>query len=893
MRTALVAAVSCFVLLGATATAQVHASIRKYTDIPEQQLGDALEALAHSRGVQLIYLSDDIESRHTAGAVGEFTMDEALKKLLSGTGLLYQYVDPTTISIYQRPSSRTTSLSAPASEVHAPPESADSSLWTRFRLAQADQGSSAAPGAPAQGSLLDSEGRAQLAEVIVTAQKKTERLQDVPVPLTVLSGDDLAANNRTKIQDYLASVPGLTMSPGGAVFGGSMLEIRGIGTSQYQNITAPTVGYLIDGVPYGPTEVLQFNEGNPGAPDIDPGDIARIEVLKGPQGTLYGADSLGGLINIITKDPSTQGLSGRVQLVGEDIPEGGAGYAVRGAINLPLADDLAVRLSGFDRRDAGYINNLTSGQNNANSADVSGGHMSILYQPLNNLSFKLGALVQENDSNGLSLVNVDQNLRPQFSGLQNTYLPGSGTNQYFTEAFNGEIKAKAWGIDFVSLTGFNVQKNKHKEDLSTSFGPYVDGSSSVHAAPTLWMGTAPNGSVFESASATHKLTQEIRLSSAYSDWIDWLVGGYYTHETSRAHTFINANNLQTGAYEGTFFTETSGEFGEPPTTLTEESLFGDLTAHMTDKFNIQFGGRESGYQQVFGNLNFGIGALDFFGTVQPIPVPVVKGSDSAFTWLITPQYIISSDMMVYSRIATGYQLGGTNNAGSPNPIFAPSKTINYEVGAKGTLLDKRVTFDVSAYLINWTQIQVGLFTANHLAFIANVGAAESKGVEAQIQVHPVADLRIAAQLSYNDARTTANFPTTGNAQVAINAPKGTQLPMSTHWTGNVSVDWDALHVGEMVTSVGASVAYIGARPGEFDGQDGYARLYFPSYTTLNTHITVRRGALEASLYARNLADSRGFIGGQGDFGPAVGNTSGYVAQPLQPRTIGLSLAKNF
>src|SRR5262249_21211164 len=158
---------------------------------------------------------------------------------------------------------------------------------------------------------------------------------------------------------------------------------------------------VIDDVPVGSSQWLSF--GSLTQPDLDPSDLARIEVLKGPQGTLYGADSLGGLIKYVTQDPTTKAFGGRAELSGAGVTGGGEGYAVRGAANIPLSESVAMRVSAFGRRDPGYIRDITTGADNVNSANVYGGHVSLLYRPSSNLSLKLGALIQNTNANGTGL----------------------------------------------------------------------------------------------------------------------------------------------------------------------------------------------------------------------------------------------------------------------------------------------------------------------------------------------------------------------------------------------------------------------------------------------------------------------------------------------------------
>src|SRR5580704_13705937 len=192
-----------------------------------------------------------------------------------------------------------------------------------------------------------------LEEIVVTAQKREERQQDAPVPTTALGGQTLIDSNQLRLQDYYTSVPGLNLTNNGG--GQSVVAIRGLTTGAGAN---PTVGIVVDDAPFGSTRSLAGSF----APDIDPGDLARVEVLRGPQGTLYGASSLGGLIKFVTADPSTDHLSGRVQTGISDVYNGNQlGYNVRGSINVPLSDAVAVRASGFTREDPGYIDNPSLG----------------------------------------------------------------------------------------------------------------------------------------------------------------------------------------------------------------------------------------------------------------------------------------------------------------------------------------------------------------------------------------------------------------------------------------------------------------------------------------------------------------------------------------------------
>src|SRR5579862_771947 len=234
----------------------------------------------------------------------------------------------------------------------------------------------------------------KLTEVVVTAQKQGEQdLKDVPIPISVLNGDQLADTSQVLLKDYVSSVPGLNLLPG--TNGIQYLSIRGITTG----IANPVVGFMIDDVPYGAFS----NQAE--VPDIDPGDLARIEVLRGPQGTLYGDASMGGLINYVTKQPSTDGFSGRFE-TGTDFIQNGAGpgYNLRASANVPITDQLAIRISGFERQDPGYIDNPLLNETGVNKANAYGGKFALLWQVTPDTSVAFSALGQYTKQDGLSYI---------------------------------------------------------------------------------------------------------------------------------------------------------------------------------------------------------------------------------------------------------------------------------------------------------------------------------------------------------------------------------------------------------------------------------------------------------------------------------------------------------
>jgi len=453
--------------------------------VPPQMLADALDVFAKETGLQILYnpqFTDNVVS-HGAGPSG--STRTALRDLLRDTGLTFDFINQRTVTI--RPVDVTdhagiradgnsdTKASAAqnastATEKDGPnqQQSRGNSIWNYFRLAQVEQGSSAAV-SNSTDPTHDASERVQLQEVIVTAQKREEREQDVPLAMTVLNPETLSENGQSRLVDYFATVPGLSRQSGIGVPGGLFLTIRGLSTGSTENATVATV---IDDVPIGSGSAIQF--GQLYSPDLDPSDLARIEVLKGPQGTLYGADSLGGLVKYVTMDPSTAGFTGRVEVSGLDVQDGGAGYSVRGAVNVPLSDTLALRASAFSRWDPGYVDNVLFGQSNVNSADVYGGRVAGLWRPSDNVSLKVSALFQQADGNGMPYFNANLSsngtLQPTLGSLKYTAEPWSNSYETTQQLYSATLNAKFAGLDLVSVTGYSVNKN----DSWTDFGNILD-----------------------------------------------------------------------------------------------------------------------------------------------------------------------------------------------------------------------------------------------------------------------------------------------------------------------------------------------------------------------------------------------------------------------------------
>jgi iron complex outermembrane receptor protein len=558
------------------------------------------------------------------------------------------------------------------------------------------------------------------------------------VPVTVLSAQALIDTNELRLEDYFALVPGLNVTTDD--YGVPMITIRGLSTGPGTN---PAVAIVVDDVPFGSST---SNANAQSVPDFDPSDLVRVEVLRGPQGTLYGASSLGGLLKYVTIDPSTAGLSGRVQVGTSSVYNGAElGYNVRGSVNVPLSDTLAIRTSGFIREDPGYIDNPVLGINGINKELVRGGRFAALYKPSEAFSLKLSALVQYTSLEGLPYADAPLDSNGGES-LQQNRLRGTGQTDSTLEAYSATLTGKLGGVDIISLSGYNINKYSDTFDSTPTFG-----SITQYGLPgTNFNGFGVPGTLTIGLINTDKFSQEIRLSAPIGQRVEWLVGAFYEHESSATNVDLLAVNPSTAAVAGTAYQ------GGSPSTYAEIAGFTNLTFHVTDQFDLQVGAREGQNKQSLAQHFFaGPFVPLFYGVQPPFSYPTFYAKDNSFTYLVTPEFKVSSDFMVYARLASGYRPGGSNLAAGVPSSYKPDTTENYELGIKADFLHHALSIDASLYYIDWKDIQISLFDqTTTTSYLGNGARAKSQGVEFSVESRPLKGLTISSWVSWNDAVIT-------------------------------------------------------------------------------------------------------------------------------------------
>jgi len=831
-------------------------------DIPEESAPAAIRAFGAQAHVQIVAAGKSVKGKRLHAVYGDLSTEDALNTLLFGSGLTHRYVGDGSVALL--PESQSERAATGGNEL-AQSGAGGPPSQESFLLAQETQGTSTETTSVEKSEQAPQTEPVSLQEVVITAQKREERLSDVPIPVSVINTQALADNGQVLLQDYYSSVPGLNIVPN--FVGVTNVNIRGITTGDFET---PTVSFMVDDVPFGGST----NQVGNFVPEVDPGDLDRIEVLRGPQGTLYGADSMGGLIKYVTKDPSTEGYSGRIETGTSSIYNGAQpGFNIRAAANIPLSDTLAIRVSGFRRQDPGYIGNVLTGQTGINEAEADGARLAAMWRPSTNFSLKVSALYQELTQNGVSQIDT----YPGLGDLQQERLPNTGGFDRTIQAYSAILNYKFGNADLTSVTSFNTINFKETLDETPTYG--LD--EPTYGSSTIQQIVGVAGAYAAGVDHGTKFSQELRLNVPIGPRFNWLLGGFFTRENSYEIDAWSGEDPFSGHLNGNLLNV------DQKRSYTESAVFSDLTYNITDRIDVQVGGRESFIRSVIPTFAF-TGAL--FGS-NPFVTVRSDTKSNAFTYLVTPRFRVTPDVMIYARFASGYRLGGTNPAlavaGGAPANYGADITHNYEVGIKGDFLDHRLSVDASLFYIDWPGLQTQLVTTNAVlgetSYTANVGAAKSEGVELSVAMRPLSGVTINVWADYTDAVLTQGFPANSTASGAA----GDRLPYSAKWSGNASVEQQFPLWNAATGFIGSAVSYQGERENDFVST-GQQRYSIPGYTKVDIRAGVKFDSWTVNAYANNVNNSRGILENH------VGaNLYPFAEVVITPRTVGLSVTKTF
>jgi outer membrane receptor protein involved in Fe transport len=718
---------------------------------------------------------------------------------------------------------------------------------------------SAALAGVAQAQTAPATGANQVQEVIVTATKRTENVQNVPASITAVNTQSLAKAGIVKLEDYVARIPGLSIT---MIDPGSMqIALRGITSGE--NEASPTTSIYVDEAPFG--SVNAYAAGGDLTPDLDPAELSQIEVLKGPQGTLYGASAVGGVVKFDTKAVDLDRYSGEVTAGGEVNSEGPAGYTFRGLINAPVVKDvLGVRLSAFTREDPGYVKNLLTGKYQ-NDSKVEGGRFDLFWKPTSHISVDVWALIHNVIDDGTTAVDVDRTTLQPLYGPDTLKAYVEQPSKFQFEVYNATVKGQ-WGA--LNLTSSTTYQNIR----GIAYGDATQGSGGIATIAAFGaFGVVPDAAntVLQNslASKVRRFSQEFRASDTFFNGrLDAQAGLFFTHENDLLTIpgyFLYDKTTGAPITPNYFLGAAPILSAEIASHYTEYSGYADLDLHITDKLDVMGGVRESSNSQRFFEFYGGtyIAIVNFL--VPPhIPFPTLSyGSSSTgkdFNYLVTPRYKFDDNNMVYARFANGYRPGGANafppNLGLPL-TFQPDTVTSYEAGYKGQWFDRTLTIDGALFWNQWNQIQIQTTAGAGFQGFINGGAARTRGAELSTLWRPIHGLTLGLNGAYTEANLTSDAKAAGGAN-------GDRLPMVPKWTGAFTADYTWPIVDGWTGDIGGSVNYIGSRISGFVGNAQVGTGYgvpVPSFTTVNFNASVTHGPVTLEAFIRNIGNSHGIV----------------------------------
>ncbi|WP_052215809.1 TonB-dependent receptor [Sphingomonas sp. ERG5] len=724
-------------------------------------------------------------------------------------------------------------------------------------------------------------------EIIVTARRQSERAQDVPIALSVLTGAALERTGGYTLTDVQFQTPSLTAYNSNPR--NSSIGIRGIGVSSASDGLDTSVGVYIDNVYLG----------RPGMALSDLIDVDRVEVLRGPQGTLFGRNNSAGVLNITTRKPEFT-FGGTAEL-----SAGNYGYnQERISITGPIIDGLlAFRVTGFNTHRDGVLDNIKTGLG-ANSVGRAGGRIQLLATPATNLTLRLIAdYSMEDDSCCVSATKLV--LPASLSATTGRtlqalaalgYVPArsldftrNNSPQNMKTDQKGVSFQADWDLGFASLTSISAWRYWHFNPLQDSDGTPLD-IIQVNVAQT----------------KDDQYSQEIRLASRPGRF-NWQVGAYLFHQRLKDHFILNQFGTDASAFYTTYarlanpaaaainIAPGSQYLDDVDTTVDSVAAFAQANFAVTDRLTVTGGIRYTH------DKRSGTSDTSTFGTPYvPTSIPFhydVSVTDDNVSYLASVSYKLADDVLTYASYSTGYKGSGLNlnsavSAGTPL-VLAPEKVRNWELGLKSQLFDRRLTLNLSAFSTNLSGLQANIVPTNgNRSYLANVGEVRSRGVEVDASLRATDTLTLSANGSYNDATYTkyANAPcpvgVTGICDLT-----GKPLFQAPKWVGNATVDYHVELANGLRPYALAQISYRSSTFGTADAGP-YSRI--DSYALANFRIgtTFAKGRYDLSAWINNAFDKKYF---QNLSTTAIVGTSpfAYAGQLGAPRTIGATLRASF
>ena len=759
--------------------------------------------------------------------------------------------------------------------------------------------------------------------IIVTATKRSESASKVPISISAYNQEGLDERGIRDIRDVANQTPGVDISRGSSGSGGqTRISIRGIDSTA----GAATSAVYIDDTPImARNSSLNYNGTT--LPFLF--DLERVEVLRGPQGTLFGASSQGGAIRFVTPTPSLYDYSVYGRAAINTVKDGGTGYEAGVAVGIPVVEgSLGLRVSAYHRRDAGWIDRQswqdpTDRGSNSNFSDATVLRAAALWEPTPGLTFAPSIYYQDlkfNDRLDLwtrcpatTGAPVDPTRVPCVDGVSDPdkgkYISYASLREPSHDRFYLPALKIGYDTDAVSITSVTSYFDRHVEDVNdatnindrASFGPaYLFPITPGREQSITWQNPNIDQKVF---------TQELRLSGgSENDFIRWTVGAYYSHGSIKSDLPIYEPH-----YNDLFevrFGITPAEAGVSPLVngnaryygieeTTEESLavFANVDVALADRLTLTLGGRYSRDKLEFDVFERGVsyagGSASASGNLKENPfLPKV-----ALAFQATP------DSLYYASFARGYRTGGVNKAlpdicnaeaqalGITNAdVYKSDRTDSYEIGTKNRLLGGALQLDVSGFYTKWNNIQQQLRLQCAFSLVANTASATAKGFEANINIRPDSTFNFGAAVGYTDA-TYDDTIQIGTAPIVV---AGQQLG-ATPWTINVNAEYRYPLMDDLDPFVRVQYNFRSVNKGPFPFQEPTSTSFDPTRrlpsepSSLDARAGISLGPVDVQIYAENLLNNVEYISNV----PIYARGPLWRGMTLRPRTVGLQLIARY
>ncbi len=793
----------------------------------------------------------------------------------------------------------------------------------------------------------------ELEEVVVTAQKRSEKMQDVPISMEAMGNQKLEELNVQSFEDYAKLLPSISATPSAFTgVGFTKVYMRGIVTGGDGQATTsqPSVGTYLDEQP------ITTVQGNL---DIHLYDIARVEALAGPQGTLYGASSQAGTIRIITNKPDASGFSAGYSLEGNTVDNGGQGYVAEGFVNIPLGEKAAVRLVGWKSKTGGWVDNVRGtrtyrGDISTTADDITVDNVAYAkdnYNTVDTTGARAALRVELNDN--WTLTPSVQMQEQKGKGASGDDLSSFAPGDYAVKHFRAEYANDKWyqvGLTVEGKIGnFDLTysgNHLHRDvDASSDYSDYTYWYDNLYTSgyfAGLFVNNAgqrvdPSQSYINNDGYS-KQSHEIRISSSQENRLRGQIGLFYQKQK---HDFQESFGNIPGLANIYLMNQDEPNGKQFPGVVylnsmdredTDKAVFGSLAYDLTDKLEVSVGMRFFKPEvTVKGFFGYGLGYNPSRAPTGTEPGAVANGGSGAFSpngqgwsrngeWRCKSQvsykdapclnvdkgiaesdhisrfnlrYKATDDAMMYVTWSEGYRPGGINR----NPFAGDYKSdflTNYEFGWKTEWFNRTLQFNGALFLQKWKDFQIGFQGANGITQVDNGPSAEVKGAEIQLMWLASENLLISSSTAFYKSKLKSdysNFDAAGNV-VDVNAPAGTRLPITPKFKGSLLARYK-FNVGDYEGHVQGSLAHSGSAASRLNIADNAVVGDIEANTTLDVSTGVERGNYSLELFVQNLTNENAALYKTAQCTDQVcGGVQSYGVRP-HPRTIGIKFNQKF